>query len=684
MENWEFLLQKEGDRTWLPLESTDVEILEGRYRLIARSNDVNTEIEIQIVYQSTEEHPPQRRVQKRISQTNPEGLIVIIPYTRLKPGIWEFSCGLISPDHPLENSQKSWIQLQVLSTEGELLSHPHFPEESSDDLGYDEDENLLETPSSLVSSEETFTQPDSEEIWEDHSSNLPESQPVSGTENQSEISSEENPPDSLENPEFIPPSPLTLKLTLDQDNLVVELGRPLTLYGRIDVLEKDHITDIELDYLEKIIQSATLQIQLRDPSQTEALAKIHHPLISGNPPWIFACILYIPSLCKSRVFLAEATLANETETFVSETFILNADVSQLLEVIEADFQEDLHQFSATKKTLKQNQIILDRTLLDLIESPPTSENFAENIPPDQVIIPPLIHSRENQQNQTLELPSFGQPLPPSVTAKISPQSDRLSPPVVPPKPPGFDLEKSPESTRVKAEIKELFSPISQGDRFWSRLNALASDGELLEWLKTNPNESESPSESPEQISPEPPEVSPPISTLTPLPRENQEIVVEDYEPPIPPQRSFKKITEHSPQKGSFLPTETPRDILPQKTPVPVPLLQVLSPEIIAGRIIKLRVEINEAPSRFYLKLWVYDRQSYNIIEGPRWLTDLVPGRLGMLEATTELEIPYGSLEIEIEAITVEVQTQRESHKTTILRRVLPPPPPSLPLENQQF
>jgi hypothetical protein len=32
-EDWAFLLQQEGDRAWLPLESPDVEVLEGRYRL---------------------------------------------------------------------------------------------------------------------------------------------------------------------------------------------------------------------------------------------------------------------------------------------------------------------------------------------------------------------------------------------------------------------------------------------------------------------------------------------------------------------------------------------------------------------------------------------------------------------------------------------------------------------------
>ncbi len=48
MEKWKFLLQKEGDRSWLPLDSPDVEILEGRYRIVARSNQVNSHVEIRI------------------------------------------------------------------------------------------------------------------------------------------------------------------------------------------------------------------------------------------------------------------------------------------------------------------------------------------------------------------------------------------------------------------------------------------------------------------------------------------------------------------------------------------------------------------------------------------------------------------------------------------------------------
>ncbi|HEY9661013.1 MAG TPA: hypothetical protein V6C65_21370, partial [Allocoleopsis sp.] len=92
MEFWEFLLQKEGDRSWLPLESPKVEILEGRYRVVARSNRVNTPVEIRITHDSMAEMPPVRRTQKRTGKTNRDGLVVIIPFTRLSPGMWELRC----------------------------------------------------------------------------------------------------------------------------------------------------------------------------------------------------------------------------------------------------------------------------------------------------------------------------------------------------------------------------------------------------------------------------------------------------------------------------------------------------------------------------------------------------------------------------------------------------------------
>jgi hypothetical protein len=116
MEYWQFLIQQEGDSSWLSLETPSVEIQEGRYRVVAHSSRPNTEVEIRITYDSTEEVPPKRRFQKRSRRTNAEGLMVVIPFTYLKSGRWELRCsGDIMSDF-LGNTWQQAIQFQVLST----------------------------------------------------------------------------------------------------------------------------------------------------------------------------------------------------------------------------------------------------------------------------------------------------------------------------------------------------------------------------------------------------------------------------------------------------------------------------------------------------------------------------------------------------------------------------------------
>jgi hypothetical protein len=92
MEQWQFLIQKEGERTWHPLKKPNLEITEGRYRVVARSNRINTDVEVRVTHSSSSEVPPIRRIQKRTRRVNSEGLTAIIPFTYLKPGIWELQC----------------------------------------------------------------------------------------------------------------------------------------------------------------------------------------------------------------------------------------------------------------------------------------------------------------------------------------------------------------------------------------------------------------------------------------------------------------------------------------------------------------------------------------------------------------------------------------------------------------
>ncbi|NER49257.1 MAG: hypothetical protein F6J92_21700 [Symploca sp. SIO1A3] len=129
MEYWEFLIQKEGDRTWKPIKSSRIEIEPGRYRIVAHSSLKNAEVEISVIHQSLEEVPPKQRSQKRSRRTSPEGLMVVIPFTQLKSGIWELRCcGDIMSELMGEPWQQS-VQLQVGSIVSEVV--PNAQSESS-------------------------------------------------------------------------------------------------------------------------------------------------------------------------------------------------------------------------------------------------------------------------------------------------------------------------------------------------------------------------------------------------------------------------------------------------------------------------------------------------------------------------------------------------------------------------
>ncbi len=129
MEYWEFLLQKEGDRSWLPIKSPTIEIEAGRYRVVVHSSRTNADVEICVTHHSIEEIPPKRRSQKRSRRTNLEGLMVVIPFTYLKPGLWELRCcGDIMSDF-LGKSWQQAVQLQVLAkaTAVSLACEPASP-----------------------------------------------------------------------------------------------------------------------------------------------------------------------------------------------------------------------------------------------------------------------------------------------------------------------------------------------------------------------------------------------------------------------------------------------------------------------------------------------------------------------------------------------------------------------------
>jgi hypothetical protein len=110
MEYWEFLIQREGDRGWRTIETGNLQLMAGKYRIVANSDLIDVQIQTRVTYQ-TSAPIPQRRSQSRNQTTNPRGLLAVIPFTNLQSGIWQFVCSGTTA------AQVSWqriLKLRVL------------------------------------------------------------------------------------------------------------------------------------------------------------------------------------------------------------------------------------------------------------------------------------------------------------------------------------------------------------------------------------------------------------------------------------------------------------------------------------------------------------------------------------------------------------------------------------------
>lgn len=92
MENWEFLIQREGDCGWRSIKTGNLQLMEGKYRIVANTNLSDTWVKTWIAHQSLGATAPPRRSQPRDRLTNTSGILLIIPFTHLQSGIWQFVC----------------------------------------------------------------------------------------------------------------------------------------------------------------------------------------------------------------------------------------------------------------------------------------------------------------------------------------------------------------------------------------------------------------------------------------------------------------------------------------------------------------------------------------------------------------------------------------------------------------
>ncbi|WAL62653.1 hypothetical protein [Thermocoleostomius sinensis] len=731
MAFWEFLIQKEGDRSWLPLGSSKVEILEGRYRIVAHSERSNTPVEIRIIHDATAEIPPIRRTQKRVSQTNNNGLVAILPFTRLLPGVWELRCTSDLMADMLGEGWQHSVQLQVLPLEADEDWEPDWLE--AHNLVREAPPQPLTTVPSQESEKAPLTANSGDGFIARHESPLhsvlgPEissakpakteeaSQPAATDE--PPILSTDTPPDTTPDTapaatasDLLPLAERTIssaaevpaRLRLGQDTFIIQRGQSLMLMGQVEASNGQPT--------EQPVSLTALQVRLYDPRTSNILAEQQQPLTDRPLPFPFTCQITLPDDFQTYLVLGEVIL-HTGPAAISQSFSVTTDLHELLDAIANDFSDI--------ELLPPPGLSSEAEALAPLDSTPLPSAPTDTIvqavqfhPSPQQPLPPQLYpatasadasADQDGVRKPLDLPSFPIASTPASSADVHPAfsdpaagngsslADRpiaeyaghsslnpemtvpafldpgamaaTTPSVVPqafdndaPLPDWEQLERTepPPSPSVTDSPEDVaFRSLNLQSRFWNRLQSLASDRELVEWLRTIDPVFES-----RQAGVETAAIPPVVDRESELTA--QEIVVED------------ELTDNSSaMNGVSMDSAATMPVLPIQEPVPVPELEIATDELIAGEQTSVRVVLPYGLPRLLVKLWFVDRQQRTLLDGPHWLLDFAPDGFGHLVTETKLLVPYGCVEIQVEAIAIEMATQRESNKAIVVCGVVPP------------
>jgi hypothetical protein len=823
MEHWQFLIQKQGDRSWHTLESPNLEILEGRYRVLARSNRPHIDVEVRVIHSSTQEVPIKRRVQKRSRRTNNEGLIAVIPFTHMKPGIWELRC---SGDLMSDILGKSWqysIKIQVLPQSAVLsdvkrlddsehhpdtFSHPKAPAQNSSTIANTitvKAEPVITTQSTPLSSqkEDAIIDAPITPVWvkgdtaEQILQNLLElALPTS---------------ESLLHHEAIDVTPAEqpappLLLTLEQETYVARWGETLCLNGRVELKQEllSETSDLES------VCAAFLQIEMRSPQTSEILTQIRQPIPEKILPCTITSQIEIPLKCESKLILAEISLygalagIGEVTLLASQSFTITADVTELLAITTAAKHStpelDYQLAPISKEPLPSS---LDLELFNLVKRVKTGQNLVFHVSPKKAL-PPRIDPQKLRKSAAVrrssascrqtspELPTFSHGQTKMLAASKSQYLENTDTIISERQEPIFE-----EQTRLSLSAGSTFRYLTPVKALSTDFEEVQSNGqdtldyqtpEEFPQFETTITESENATDlegdedaleellvedvrspdndNPEVVVPQASELTTPdnpyssplirkwmhtqgyslpepmnvqaeyytytptnqtiseeypvslgeqtLTLLSDMETQQSDIVEEDIEtlheenvsdspqvPQLPPQLqptwlAQEFVVDDTPNE--FEADATQSGLFEQKdesvtnlsvslaiaatnwSPLPIPQLDVPEGELIAGKSIRVRVYLPDVREQMAVKLWMEDCQTRWLLDGPHLLKNLLPNSLGDLEVMTQLNIPFGCLEIRLEAIAIDMATQQESHKVTIGRTVIPPDLPTLQLD----
>ena len=700
MEYWEFLLQQEGDNHWLPLDTAQMEILEGRYRIMAHTSAAHTPVRVQISQRLLDQDPPKRRSFKRQGQTNADGLMVVIPFTRLQAGTWDIRCSSV----PTE-------------VEAADQSPPADAAVPAPDLAWAYSVQLQVLPPG-VGDDEVWTLPPEDDVATAAmaSSPPPVNIPTGSTpqiarppidldrtaaaldEAQSDLATG----DALQG--------WLHRLHLTQTALLGQEGAEVDLTG--------HITGTKAG---EPCAGMALVVRLVDPQTATAVALTPFSVGSATLPTDIHLALTVPNGLQTRLLLGELALVQATATTVVvlalQRFTLTVDLAALFDTIanqaeaETDYILDFAGGSGAGQTVSgepREETIPSRPL-DLPQGPPRSmPGFT--LPRDGFRLPPKLYEPSPHEASAKQptLPPFGttirrpQPSPqPGLSADLRPsdlpgeRGDRPEEmsqrsPDSPPEEASLGASADvPEAPRPTLSLPPLASPSSANptpppspdkptvpllpsheaagfrdlklqDRFWSRLNEMAVSIQQESMQRRNAQGTD------------PHRVAAPSATDATLadtaqgtelgPFAGEVVIYEDEDETL-----RGRLSPTAAMDGAQGSEETTAEPLAP----PIPDLEVPSGDLTAGETVLLTLRVPFHPNRLYLKVWITDPQTRSLVDEPRQVMNLRPNGHGQLEGSIQVMVPLGCLEAEFESIAVDMITQQESYKATVRRSIVP-------------
>lgn len=635
MEYWEFLLQQEGDQSWLPLDTAQVEILEGRYRIMAHGSQANASVAVHISQTLGDRPPAKRRHLSREGQTNGEGLMVVLPFTRLAAGTWDICCSGQTPDpHPVDWSYA--IQLRVL------------PQGSGEDGDWFADEGNLTTVSDRGSasplSGDQVTEP-----------SLDVTQVRKAIERfQDQL---------MTNP---PVDAWGYTLALGQTALVGQAGQVIPLVGQVNG--------------EGSVPPRALVVRLINPETATPVGLTPFEWTSTEFPAPLNLAVTIPSAPSTRLLLGELILVGEAEqelvVLALQRFTVTVDLSSLFDEIanQGETHPDLDLTfnpEAEEPRVDEDDHAPPERSINLPAAPPRVIPSL-TLPRPRSTLPPKIYYPSSDEAQ-VHRPS----LPPLATdsgrldrnpsANPNPPDQQgyspadpapaLNLPPLPPAPVPSPVDSHRFSAPSLAGVRPTgagqapqlpshdamgFRNLRLEERFWNRLNDLAIT-----------LQQEAIAQRAQAVAPDP---TPPApgEPVPPLPFAGEVVIYED--------------------DGDQLDTPThPSPEVPEVEAMvpPLPQLELPPGDWVAGQTALVRLRVPFHPNRLAIKVWLSDPQTHQLVEDPLQLTQLSPNGQGELEGSLQLPVPHGYLEVDLEAITIDLQTQRESYKVSQRQSIRP-------------